>query len=262
MQQRLKFNPHGVVGVVFLVLMFGIAFFLNWNVNWWYFSIAVVLYSVAIISLTLAEERTRARGYVSREFVGFVGSIHKWLLGCHLALLFLAVGLFFPQPWLFFIPSIYGGLAIPFLLLKTRTEEVIGQTTQTAGYGTPTSPYCGYGTPTNPYTDVAQRYTVSRTSIHLHGLIALLLIILMIGAGFLYYLGKNFGKIYAGVYLGCVSLAIMAYIVANILLNQSSPQGLKPQELKLQLGCHVAFILLIVGFVLPLKDVGSVICKF
>jgi len=83
MQHRLKFNPHGVVGVVFLVLMFGIAFFLNWNVNWRYFSIAVVLYSVAIISMTLVEERTRSRGYVSVEFVGFVGSIPKWLLGCH-----------------------------------------------------------------------------------------------------------------------------------------------------------------------------------
>ena len=36
-----------------------------------------------LISMTLGEERTRARGDVSVEFGGCVGSIPKWLLGCH-----------------------------------------------------------------------------------------------------------------------------------------------------------------------------------
>ena len=83
MQHRLTFNPQGVVGGGLLVLLFGMAFFLNGNVNWWYFSLAVVLSSVASISMTLGEERTRARGDVSVEFGGCVGSIPQWLLGCH-----------------------------------------------------------------------------------------------------------------------------------------------------------------------------------
>jgi hypothetical protein len=75
MQSKLEFNPHGVVGIVFIALLFGIAFFLQWHVNWWYFSIAALLYSIAIMSMTNTE-------------VDF-----RWLLGCHLMLLFWAVGL-------------------------------------------------------------------------------------------------------------------------------------------------------------------------
>ncbi len=52
MQQNLKLNPHGVVGILLVVLVFGVAYFLNWNINWIYFVVGVVLYAVAIIYLT------------------------------------------------------------------------------------------------------------------------------------------------------------------------------------------------------------------
>src|SRR2546428_13278873 len=52
---RLRLNPHGIVAGLFIILMFGIAFFLDWNIGWGCFSVSVVLYSVPVISLTFIE---------------------------------------------------------------------------------------------------------------------------------------------------------------------------------------------------------------
>src|SRR5258706_1909769 len=125
MQQKLRLNPHGVAGILSIVLMFGIAFFLNWNVNWWYFVIAVVLYSCAVIFLSTQKENyTPTYGGVISNYEWLIS---RCLFGCHLALLFLAVGLLlhFPGyitglggfPGLYFLASVVGGFAIPFMLL-------------------------------------------------------------------------------------------------------------------------------------------------
>src|SRR6266487_5866173 len=113
MPQDLKLNPHGVVGLLFIIVMFGVAFALSWNINWWYFVITLVLYSVAVLFLTGWEEAirktTQTTGYGSsayqpsskRDEKGLILAqcyIFRWLLGCHLALMFLAVGLLIRFP--------------------------------------------------------------------------------------------------------------------------------------------------------------------
>ena len=218
MLQGLKINPHGAVGVVFIVLMFGIAFLLNWNVNWWYFSIAVVLYSAAVISMTNARADDR------------------WLLGCHLTLLFWAVGLLLHFQdysfqtssgsetipalllgFFYFIASIFGGLTLPFLVLRAQGI--------------------------------------------LHGLVALLLIIIMFGIAFLY----NWNL---GAYWLYFITAITLYVIACLSLNPdhldyASRYGESPPSVvREQLGCHLAFIFLLVGFALHFKDVGAIIGFF
>jgi hypothetical protein len=222
MQSKLEFNLHGAVGIAFIMLMFGIAFFLNWNVNWWYFSIAILLYSVAVILFTNTGEV-------------------RWVLGCHLTLLFWAVGLLlhfqdyiprdvFGITWVYpaglveagyFIVSIVGGLAIPFLLLK---------------------------------------FFHGGNIINLHGLIALLLIILLFGVAFFY--NWSFNHLYQLYFL-----AAMLYAGACILMGPdfwSSHDGSDPlpPPVRPQLGCHLAFIFLIVGFGLHFKDGASIIGFF
>lgn len=214
MLRNFRINPHGIVAVLLVILMFGIAFFLDWNINWVYFSVSVALYSVAVISLTLIEEASSPSPLIFRLFIG-----------CHLAVLFFAVGLFFSDPneWYFVGSGFVFGLAISFLLLRTSED---------------------------------------RNVLHLHGLIALLLITLMVGVAFL-YVRTRVSEVYAVVYLACVEIATLAYIVATIVLKSSFSYGkASSRVLKLQLGCHLAFIFLIVGFVLPLKNVGSVIAYF
>jgi hypothetical protein len=216
MTWKFRLNPHGIVAVLLIILMFGIAFYLNWNIDWWYFSVSVVLYSAAVIFLTLIEER-------SLDVEG--PTITKWLIGCHLSFLFFAVGLFFPgqNQWLFVMLGIFCGPAISFLLLRTSGD---------------------------------------RNVLHLHGLIALLLIIIAAVVAF-FYLRNHLGERYAEVYLFCVLSATLVYVVTTLILKQAFSLGYGPSlALKLQLGCHLAFILMIVGFVLPLKNPGSVIAFF
>src|SRR5579872_7202549 len=83
--------------------MVGVAFILHWNIIWWYFVLAIFAYSIVIIFLTYEEERAkkqsegRAGEYESsqeqayREQMRF--EIFRWLLGCHIAFLLLAGGL-------------------------------------------------------------------------------------------------------------------------------------------------------------------------
>jgi hypothetical protein len=189
MQQNLKLNPHGIVGGLLIILMFGIAFLLGWNISWWYFAIGVVLYSVTVISLTLAEEAmttTQATGYSTTTSPNIAKKllIFRWLLGCHLALAFFAVGLIFPEPteWFFFNLGIVCGPAISFLLLRP---------------------------------------SANKNRLHLHGLVALLLIILMAVVAFL-YVGKHVGEVYAEVYFSCVLMATLAYVVATVVLKSGS----------------------------------------
>lgn len=56
---KLRLNPHGVFGIIAVIVMILIAFFLGWNIIWWYFVIAILLYASAIIVLTLNQERLR-----------------------------------------------------------------------------------------------------------------------------------------------------------------------------------------------------------
>jgi hypothetical protein len=104
-----KFNPYGILGGVAIILMFGFAFRWQWNINWWYFLAATILYSLAVINLA-----HRGRSL----------TIFRLLLGCHLALLILAVGLLlhFQDNRInlaFFLAGTAAGVAFPFLLIRS-----------------------------------------------------------------------------------------------------------------------------------------------
>ncbi len=109
-------NPHGIIGMALIILMFGIAFLYDWNINWWYFILAIALYSGAIIFMTLGED-------FSEQGSGPAPVLFRPRLGCHLAFIFLAVGLglHFQNGGInfgFFIAGIAGGLVIPYLLFR------------------------------------------------------------------------------------------------------------------------------------------------
>jgi len=220
MQQNLKLNLHGVVGILFVLLMFGIAFVLHWNIDWWYFVIALVLYSGAIILLTRAEEAETTQTTLSLIF--------RYLLGCHLALLFLAVGLLLhfqsyiipsiagggqlPFRAVFFLASVAGGLAIPFLLLKISQNK---------------------------------------NTIDPHGVVGALLIILMFGIAFFY--GWNINWWY---FIGAIALYAGAIIFLKFLTDFPPEYGPPKTFFRARLGWRLAFIFLLVGFGLHFKDGG------
>ena len=111
-QSSFKFNGHGVVGVVAIGVMLGVAFLQNWNIDWLYFVIAVVAYSATILNFTSVEYLRRSVDI-------------RWMYGAHIAFLLLAGGLwinirgFFIQVGIF-IAAVAVGLAIPFLLVRKR----------------------------------------------------------------------------------------------------------------------------------------------
>lgn len=108
-------NPHGVFGFVAVLIMVGVAFILRWQINWWYFVLAILLYSIAIITGTLSQEDTHDQDESFQLF--------RVLLGSHIAFIFLAGGLllnpsnFFVQVGIF-LAAVAAGMAMPFLLLR------------------------------------------------------------------------------------------------------------------------------------------------
>lgn len=102
----LKLNFHGLIGIFLVILMFIIAYFHNWNIDWLYFVAALVPYSIAIIYLTTGDDHD-----------------YRFLFGFHCALAFLALGL-----WLnfgniavdaaFYLAGWAAGLVIPFALVS------------------------------------------------------------------------------------------------------------------------------------------------
>jgi len=113
-QSKNSINFHGVVGILLIVLMFGIAFLYGWNISWWYFITAIVLYSGALLFLNLHEDIA---------VQGIAPELFRFRLGCHLAFIFLVVGLAFHFQnesinFGFFLAGIAGGLVIPYLLLR------------------------------------------------------------------------------------------------------------------------------------------------
>jgi hypothetical protein len=132
---RLKINPHGMFGLIAVGVMIFIAFHRNWQIPWSFFVFAVLLYSIAVIALSIAIEIStrnalRRRDKAITEGRDFRDSeedyrfeLFRFLMGSHAAFLFLALSLsldfetFGVSIGLFFA-SIGGGLAIPFLLFK------------------------------------------------------------------------------------------------------------------------------------------------
>jgi hypothetical protein len=101
-------NLNGVLGLLALGAMVFVSYHLNWHITWWYFVASIVAYSVAIISLNIAETNSL-----------------KLFLGCHFAFLFLVGGLYLNIQDLYinlgvFASAIAAGFALPFMWPKIR----------------------------------------------------------------------------------------------------------------------------------------------
>jgi hypothetical protein len=109
-------NLHGLVSLVLICCMFLAAFFLAWNIVWWYFVVAVMGYALVVALTTYLQDATNIRSDLT---------LLRFLLGCHLAFVFLLVGvvLHFKDNGIYgiyLLASVAGGIAIPFLLLRTK----------------------------------------------------------------------------------------------------------------------------------------------
>jgi hypothetical protein len=109
---KIRINPHGLVALLLILLMLGIAFFYNWSLDWlsWLdLRGAIALYGAACLPYVV--------------FKDLPGRGRRSSLGKHLAFFFLRVGfgLHFKNGIAiigFFIASIAAGLVIPYLLLR------------------------------------------------------------------------------------------------------------------------------------------------
>ncbi len=226
MRQNLRLNLHGVIGILFVILMFGVAYYLSWNISWWYFVTAIVLYSGAIIFLTYVEQNIRGTASSTEE----EAVLFRLILGCHLALLFLAAGLLLqfhsyaipeslgggalPAEFFrgcYFIAAVVGGLAIPFMVLRISQGE---------------------------------------NSINIHGVVGILLVILMFGIAF--YYGWNISWWY---FIAAIAIYTGAIVFLNF-FEDFLVVGKAPELFRLRLGCHLAFIFLLVGFAFHFQNEG------
>lgn len=112
---KLKINPHGIFGIFAIIVMFIIAAGKNWHIPWLYFVLSILLYSFSVIGLNLTMEGSGEEGERAE--------LYRVLLGCHLAFVFLALGMLLhaESAWVWigvFLAAIAAGLAIPYLLLK------------------------------------------------------------------------------------------------------------------------------------------------
>jgi len=258
MQQNLKLNLHGLVAILLILLMFGTAFALKWNINWWYFVIAAVFYSTAVLFLT------------SREWdVTF-----RLLLGCHFALMFLILGLFihFPDRALtnlraaFTLLSILIAVAVAILLLvlvplvlSIVSDGVDSQVATLITGLVEFAIFCGVGI--LAALDVRSGYFIAcvsgglalpflllkgKSSINLHGIIGMILIILIFGIAFFYDWTISWWYFI---------LAIALYSGAIIFLTLGEDSQEPASELfKLRLSCHLAFVFLMVGLALHFQN--------
>lgn len=95
---KMRVNFHGMIGLVAIALVIGVAFQLRWNIVWWYFVLSILLYSISIISLTFLKGDASTLGN---------HLVFRFLLGCHLAFLFLAGGLWLNFPNFFVQAGIF-----------------------------------------------------------------------------------------------------------------------------------------------------------
>jgi len=132
---RFKINPHGIFGIVAVGVMISIGFYRHWEIPWFYFVSSVLIYSVAVISMSMAIEKSIRESLRRSEKAAATGNefqdrdenlrfeLFRFLMGSHMAFLFLALGLALGSASSFvtlgiFFASISGGLLIPFLLIK------------------------------------------------------------------------------------------------------------------------------------------------
>jgi hypothetical protein len=148
---KIRFNFHGMLGILAIVLMVTVAFAKQWHIPWLYFGAAVLFYCGAVIALSVWQEEEKGKqatlaaelnGPHARERMVIIEEIHesrvvmftlfRALLGCHLAFAFQAIGLLIDLSDAvvvrlgYFLASLAIGLAIPFLLFTRKEEKIPG----------------------------------------------------------------------------------------------------------------------------------------
>lgn len=222
MHPSLRLNTHGIVGILGIILMFGIAYALNWNISWWYFIPALVLYSLAILGLTRVKDQSET---------------FRWLLGCHLSLILLAIGLLINFNYLIqmFIHFLSGSnetdiaMIVPFFRLPYFVQAI------------------AFGFMTAFLLFHKDSYDLKLSS---HGIFALIFVVLMFAIAFFQRWAINLFY-----FLAAIDLYMGRIVYLNAIQessNRYTARGsiIKSDPLKRLLGCHFAFILLLIGFVL------------
>lgn len=156
----MRINVHGFLSICLILMMGGVIFFRQWNVNWEYVGGAMTFYGVSIIILSIAREDLRRRrsillsaldqnltAYLQRaigqskgRFLDSIAAILnadrfqnrlfdllRWLVGMHLGFGFVIATTYFkldmlpkPSHWIVFVACWTGGVAIPYLLLSRK----------------------------------------------------------------------------------------------------------------------------------------------
>lgn len=107
-QNSFIMNTHGIIGIAAIGLMIAFAFLHQWDIDWPYFVIAMAAYSIVLISHSLSKESS---------------SDIRLLIGCHIAFLLLAGGMWFRIEGFWeqlgiFASAVAAGLAMPFLPIR------------------------------------------------------------------------------------------------------------------------------------------------
>jgi hypothetical protein len=145
---KLKMNGQGLLGILAIALMIGVAFAKQWRIPWLYFGASVLFYCGAVIALSVWQEEEKSKQNTlqhelsmshQRETLMIVEEINeskvvmftlfRALLGCHLAFAFQAMGIVIDMSdsivvrMGYFLASLAIGLAIPFLVLTRRDDS-------------------------------------------------------------------------------------------------------------------------------------------
>jgi hypothetical protein len=155
---KLKINGQGLLGILAIALMIGVAFAKQWRIPWLYFGASVLFYCGAVIALSVWQEEEKSKQNTlqhelsmshQRETLMIVEEINeskvvmftlfRALLGCHLAFAFQAMGIVIDMSdsivvrMGYFLASLAIGLAIPFLVLTRRDDSPGGPSSTSPG---------------------------------------------------------------------------------------------------------------------------------
>ncbi|HEY3341908.1 MAG TPA: hypothetical protein VGK81_07810 [Anaerolineae bacterium] len=145
---KVKFSFRGLLGILAIAIMVGVAFAKQWHIPWLYFGASVLFYCGAVIALSVWQDEEKGKqdtlqhelsGPHQRETLMIVEesneskvvmfTLFRALLGCHLAFAFQAMGMLLELSdsivvrMGYFLASLAIGLAIPFLVLTRREDS-------------------------------------------------------------------------------------------------------------------------------------------
>lgn len=137
-QLRLTANLDGIISLVVILLIIGVAFLRDWNISWWYFISILLSYILFLLFFSrvkhaLHSDRLLAGDYRYKTVIIYFfkirqSNIPQILIAAHFALLLLVVGLwlnpanFFTQVGIFAGAVLIGG-GLPFLVLRFNDPE-------------------------------------------------------------------------------------------------------------------------------------------